>query len=120
MDAVRSIAAEREEQRASAAFLVDQSLGFIFPAALRAAAETRVADHLAGGSRTVAQLAVATGTDPRNLHRVLRLLATRGIVEEDDAGRFTLAAAGTALCSAGPHSARSAILMLTDRTMWLP
>jgi O-methyltransferase domain len=114
------VGTEQEQQRESAAFLIDQSLGFVFPAALRAAAEIRVADHLTAGPRTAGQLAAETGTDPRNLYRVLRLLATRGIVEEDDAGRFTLAPAGAALCSDAPHSARSAILMLTDRTMWQP
>lgn len=120
MNAISGVSGEHRQQWESAAFLVDQSLGFLFPAALRAAAEARVADHLIGGSRTVEQLADATGTDRRNLRRVLRLLATRGVVEEDDTGHFSLAAAGTALCSDVPHSARSAILMLTDRTMWLP
>ncbi|MCX4683111.1 methyltransferase [Kitasatospora purpeofusca] len=114
-------AGEQEEAlRTSAAFLVDEALGFLFPAALRAAAEVGVADHLAAGPALPADLAAATGTDARNLHRVLRLLATRGIVTEDEQGRFALTGAGQALRSDVPHSARTAIRMLTDRTMWGP
>ncbi|MFC5663953.1 methyltransferase [Kitasatospora misakiensis] len=106
--------------RSSAAFLVDEALGFLFPAALRAAADVGVADHLVKGPASAAELAVATGTDARNLHRVLRLLATRGIVAEDERGRFTLTEAGQALRSDVPYSARTAVQMLTDRTMWRP
>ncbi|MFJ8043323.1 methyltransferase [Kitasatospora sp. NPDC096147] len=109
-----------EALRRSAAFLADEALGFLFPAALRAAAETGVADHLADGPRSPAELATATGTDARNLHRVLRLLATRGVVTEDQAGRFALTEAGRALRGDVPHSARTAVLMLTDPTMWRP
>ncbi|MGV9270960.1 methyltransferase [Kitasatospora sp. NPDC003701] len=106
--------------RRSSAFLTDEALGFLFPAALRAAADVGVADHLADGPRTPAELATATGTDARSLHRVLRLLATRGVVAEDESGRFTLTDAGQALRSDVPYSARAAVRMLTDRTMWLP
>ncbi|MFD7102664.1 MULTISPECIES: methyltransferase [Streptomyces] len=106
--------------RRSSARVVEEALGFLYPAALRAAAAVGVADHLADGPRTAAELAQATGTDPRNLHRVLRLLATRGLFEEDDRGRFRLTAAGDALRTDAPVSARSAVLMLTDRALWLP
>ncbi|MFI8084986.1 methyltransferase [Kitasatospora sp. NPDC086009] len=106
--------------RRSSAFLIDEALGFLFPAALRAAADVGVADHLADGPRTPAELATTTGLDARSLHRVLRLLATRGVVAEDDAGRFTLTDAGQALRSDVPCSARTAVQMLTDRTMWQP
>ncbi|MCI3270247.1 methyltransferase [Streptomyces cylindrosporus] len=108
------------DSRGSAAFLIDESLGFLIPAALRAAAAVGVADHLADGPRTPAELAAATGTDARNLHRVLRLLATRGVFAEDGEGRFALTAAGDALRTDAPYSARSAVLMNTDRTMWWP
>ncbi|MGI5454170.1 methyltransferase [Streptomyces sp. CA-249302] len=108
------------DSRGSAAFLIDESLGFLFPAALRAAAAVGVADHLADGPRSPRELAAATGTDARNLHRVLRLLATRGVFEEDGEGRFGLTAAGDALRTDAPFSVRSAVLMNTDRTMWWP
>ncbi|MFJ5677471.1 methyltransferase [Streptomyces sp. NPDC093097] len=106
--------------RRSAGFLVDEALGFLYPAALRAAADLGIADHLVDGPRAPADLATATGTDARNLHRLLRLLATRGVVAEDEQGRFALTESGQALRSDAPHSVRTAVLMLTDRTMWLP
>ncbi|MFG2905870.1 methyltransferase [Kitasatospora sp. NPDC048286] len=109
-----------EALRRSSAFLVDEALGFVFPAALRAAADTGVADALAAGPATAAELAAATGTDARNLYRVLRLLATRDVVTEDEQGRFTLTETGQALRSDVPYSARSAVRMLTDRTFWRP
>ncbi|MFB6889030.1 methyltransferase [Kitasatospora sp. NPDC056327] len=112
--------APEADLRRSAAFLVDEALGFLFPAALRAAADVGVADHLAAGPASPAELAAATGTDARNLYRVLRLLATRGVVAEDELGRFTLTAAGQALRSDVPCSAREAVRMLTDPTMWRP
>lgn len=98
--------------------LIDHALDFLYPAALRAIAQLGVADHLAKGPRPVSELAEATGADPRNLYRALRLLATRGVFAEDDAGRFALTAAAEPLRGDTPSSVRSAILMLTDRTFW--
>ncbi|MFE3203716.1 methyltransferase [Embleya sp. NPDC059237] len=109
-----------EAGRRSAALLVEEALGFLYPAALRAAAAVGVADHLADGPLDVAELARLTGTREQNLYRLLRLLATRGLFEEDDRGRFRLTPAGDSLRSDAPVSARAAVLMLTDRTMWLP
>lgn len=111
---------EEERQRKAAASLIDETLGFLLPAALRAAAELGIADHLADGPRTVSELAAAAGADPRNLYRVLRLLATRDIVRQDDTGRFALTEAGVPLSSRAPYSVHRAVLMLTDRTFWLP
>lgn len=105
---------------AAGAALIDAALGFVFPAALRAAAVVRVADHMSDEPRPFAELAAATGTDPKALLRVLRLLATRGLFSEDDKGRFRLEPAGRPLRSDAPGSVRGGVLMLTDRTFWLP
>ncbi|WP_436840067.1 methyltransferase [Streptomyces abikoensis] len=109
-----------KDARKDAARIIDEALGFLYPAALRVAAAVGVADHLTDGPRTPSELAKATGTDPRSLHRVLRLLATRGLFEEDGEGRFRLTETGDALRSDAPLSVRSAVLMITDRTFWLP
>ncbi|GLF93186.1 methyltransferase [Streptomyces yaizuensis] len=106
--------------RRSNALVVAQAVEFLCTAALRAAASVGVADHLADGPRTPGELAAATGTDAGSLHRVLRLLATRGLFEEDGGGRFRLTADGDALRTDAPVSARAAVLMLTDPTMWRP
>jgi hypothetical protein len=60
--------------------LLEDSTGFVYPAALGAVAQLGVADHLADGPRSVAELAEATGSHAPFLRRVLRLVATRGIV----------------------------------------
>jgi hypothetical protein len=98
---------------------MDHSMGYLFSAALRVAAVLGVADHLTQGPRPVAELAEAVGADSLNLHRTLRLLATRGIFAEDDAGRFALTPTAELLRTDVPSSFRAAILMLTDRTFWL-
>lgn len=98
--------------------LIDHALDYLYPAALRAVAQLGVADHLTQGPLPVAELAKATGADPRNLYRALRLLATRGVFTEDNAGRFALTAAAEPLRGDTSSSVRSAILMLTDRTFW--
>ncbi|QFZ24662.1 SAM-dependent methyltransferase [Saccharothrix syringae] len=99
---------------------MDLAMSYLFPAALRAAAALGVADHLAAGPRPVAELAGAVGADPLNLHRALRLLATRGIFAEDDAGRFALTPAAELLRTDVPSSFRAAVLMLTDQSFWRP
>ncbi|MGW1278832.1 methyltransferase [Streptomyces tsukubensis] len=118
-DSTRPVDGTPEERRSNA-LIVAQALEFLYPAALRAAAAVGVADHLTDGPRTPAELAAATGTDEQSLHRVLRLLATRGLFEQDDAGRFGLTADGDALRTEAQVSARAAVLMLTDPTMWRP
>ena len=95
-------------------------MGYLFSAALRAVAALNVAYHLVPGPRPVAELADAVGADPLNLYRALRLLATREIFAEDDAGRFALTPAAELLRTDVPSSFRAAILMLTDKTWWLP
>ncbi|MGK5730440.1 methyltransferase [Streptomyces sp. URMC 124] len=109
-----------EAGRRSAALVIEEALGFLYPAALRAAAAVGVADHAADGPRTPAELAAATGTHEPSLRRVLRLLATRGLFEEDGRGRFRLTEAGDALRSDAPVPVGPAVMMLTDPTMWRP
>ncbi|MEU5691377.1 methyltransferase [Actinosynnema sp. NPDC020468] len=110
---------EAFEARRSAALVVDQALGYLYPAALRAAAAVGVADHL-DRPRTAAELAERTGTAEDGLYRVLRLLATKGLFAQDSQGRFRLTPAGDVLRTDAPISVRSAVLMLTDETMWRP
>ncbi|MEV6814715.1 methyltransferase [Micromonospora sp. NPDC051296] len=101
----------------SALALYQEAMGYTYAAALRAAAAVNVADHLADGPRTAAELAAATGTDADALRRVLRLLAARDVVHERD-GRFGLTDKGAALRSDSPVPARAGILMFTDSMFW--
>lgn len=98
--------------------LFDETLAYVYSAALRAAAEVRVADSLADGPKSVDEIAEATGTKANNLYRVLRLLASRGIFREDEQGRFELTPEGDLLREDVPNSLRSAVLTFTDKSMW--
>src|SRR5262245_44922359 len=60
------------------------------PMAVRVAATLRIADHIADGRHTAADLAGVTGTDPDALERLLRYLAVRGVFDLDEDGRYTL------------------------------
>jgi len=93
--------------------------GFIYASALHLAAELRLADHLARGARSAAELAEPTGTHAPSLHRLLRALAGCGVFTQDDAGRFALTEVGQALRSDHPRSVRTTVAQqgrLTVRT----
>ncbi|MFF5126048.1 methyltransferase [Streptomyces syringium] len=93
---------------------MEETFGFLYSAALRTAASLRIADRLADGPRTAAELAANTGTDGAKLHRLLRLLASRGVFQEDETGAFGLTPAAYALRTDVPGSLHSTVLLLTD------
>lgn len=78
--------------------------------AIRTAAHLRIADHLADGASTIAELAPLTSADPDLLHRLMRYLATLGILRRHD-DRWTLTALGTTLRSDVPGSLRPVALL---------
>jgi hypothetical protein len=82
--------------------------------------DLRLADHLADGPRPVAELAAATGTHARSLHRVLRALACRGIFAETaEEGTFELTPLAEPLRSDHPFSVRACFpLMPADVRAW--
>lgn len=94
--------------------LHDVMYGHIHSAALRAVAVHRIADHLAGGPRTAEELAARTATHGPSLHRVLRLLAIRGLFREDERGAFRLTEEGQGLRTDLPGSQHPSVLMITD------
>jgi hypothetical protein len=82
------------------------------------AASIRLADHLASGPRSGAELAESTGTNARALHRLMRTLASFGILTQVEDERFALTPLGDALKSDAPGSARSTILAMAGPWMW--
>lgn len=106
--------------REATLFLIEEVLSYVFPAALRAAAACGVADLLADGPLPVPVLAERAAVHEGNLLRVLRVLASRGVVEELADGRFRLTELGQPLRSDAPLPAGPAVMMLTDRSLWLP
>ena len=80
--------------------------GFLTTQLLYVAAKLGVADVLADGPRTGAEVAEAVGADPELLTRVLRGLALEDVLEEQDGGRFALTEIGACLRSDVPGSLR--------------
>ncbi len=84
----------------------DKTIGVGRTHVLGTLAELGVADALATGPQTAAEMAPGLGVDADALHRVLRASAVEGLVKMDRRGRFTLTRLGEQLRSDAPHSMR--------------
>ena len=85
------------------------------------AATLGIPDILADQPQTSEALAVATGTHAPSLYRLLRAVASLGILEEDEARRFSLTPRGTLLRSDVPGSMRAWAILLGEpwfRSAW--
>jgi hypothetical protein len=87
---------------------------------LYAVARLGVADQLAGGPKTIAELAEATGCLPDPLYRVLRATATEGVFAEQPDGRFALTPIAEYLRDDAPDSVRHAVIMMGEDFLWRP
>jgi hypothetical protein len=79
---------------------------YVTPLALRAVVNLGVPDALAGGPRTVADLAHHVGAHEPSLLRVLRALSGNGLFHEGPAGTFALTPTSQLLRRDHPHSLR--------------
>ena len=79
-------------------------MGFWVSRILYAAAKLSLADRLAEGPKSAAELAGQTNTDAAALYRLMRTLASLGLLTEDASHRF--------IKTGAPGSARAAILAL--------
>src|SRR6516165_4859142 len=78
------------DRTTSPADLARLVLAYQVSQALHVMAILGIADRLAAGPRPTADLASATGTHPRALYRLLRAVASVGVLSEDGAGAFAL------------------------------
>jgi O-methyltransferase domain/Dimerisation domain len=85
--------------------------GFLTTQLLYVAAKLGIADVLAGGPRTGAEVAEAVGADPDLLTRVLRRLAPKDVLAEVGEGRFALTELGERLRGDVPGSIRGPVLV---------
>ncbi len=79
-----------------------------------------IADALRNGAKTCEELAPSVGANPRALYRLLRALASQGVFEEDDQGRFTLTPRAEFLQTDVPGSLRSLAIALGEAWWWRP
>ena len=95
------------EERTAASAVLRMISGIHISRAVYVAAELGIADRLAGGAASSAELAAATQTHEPSLYRVLRLLASLGVLAEHEARSFSLTVLGDRLSSDVPASMRS-------------
>ena len=89
--------------------LYQMATGHYLSRALHLAATLGIADLLKGGARPVDELARATATHAPSLHRVLRLLASHGVLTECEDGTFALTTIGECLRTDIPGSAAAMV-----------
>ncbi len=94
--------------------LVEIAMGYQRSRALCAAARLGIADALGERERSVADLAAVCMADVAALHRLLRALASIGIVTETRPGSFVLTEFGKPLRKDVPDSAWPAVIFWAD------
>lgn len=92
------------DEKAAASELMQMVNGYQVSQAICVAATLGIADHLTNGPRTSDDLAAATDAHPRSLYRLLRALASVGVLHEGDARQFSLTSLGACLRSDVEHS----------------
>jgi hypothetical protein len=96
------------------AVLFEMLAGFMKAKAVQVAAELGIADLVGDGSRSVAELAAATGSNEGALHRLLRALASNGVFREVALGRFENTATSTLIRSEVADSIRDYALYVPN------
>lgn len=96
-----------EAERAAAMTMLRMIWGIHISRVVHVVAKLGIADLLAAGPVSSAELAKATGTHQQSLYRVLRLLAALDVFEEVEPGTFGLTELGNRLRSDAPASMRS-------------
>jgi hypothetical protein len=91
--------------------LLEKITGYWLSQAIYVAAQLKIADHLAKGPKSVAELAQATGADEQNLYRLLRALASVGIFAQVKDDQFRLTAPAKYLRTDIPGSLHKMALM---------
>ena len=92
--------------------LIEMASAYWISKVVYAAAKLRLADHLAAGPRSATELADRTSTHAPSLHRLMRTLASLGVLTERDAQRFALTPLGEALKANALGSAHASVLTL--------
>lgn len=100
------------------ASILDMTMGFATAQTIFAATKLGIADVLAPGPLTAAEVAARIGADPDATHRLLRSLAMQSIFTERGDGRFAMTSAAQALRTDSPMSIRPLLLMLGHPLYW--
>lgn len=92
--------------------------GYQVSQTIHAAVELGIPDLLADEKRNADDLADATGADASTLYRLLRALASIGVLHETDGRRFSLTVLGEPLRSDVPGSVRGWVRLIGRDHVW--
>jgi hypothetical protein len=98
--------------------LVQMASAYWVSRLLYVAAKLGLADRLADGPKDAETVAEETDTHAPSLYRVMRTLASLGILTEQDGKRFALTPLGEALRQGAPGSAHASVLTLAGDAVW--
>ena len=90
--------------------LIQMGRAHIVSRAVYAAAKLGLADHLASGRKSAIELAGPMNVHAPSLHRLMRTLASLGILTERPEQRFALTESGRGTEDGAPGSARSSVI----------
>ena len=94
------------------ALLMQLLSGSLVAQAISTAAQLSIADQMADGAKTAAEIARSVSVHAPSLYRLMRALAMVGVLVEHEGERFTLTPVGECLRSDVPGSQRSMAIML--------
>jgi hypothetical protein len=94
--------------------------GYRLSQMIHVVARLHIADVLAAGPMTIAELAAATRTHAESLSRILRALASSGVFSEDPDGRFRLTPLADRLREGVLGSQRAFAVSIGEPWWWLP
>jgi hypothetical protein len=94
--------------------LIQLSTGFITARAIYVAAKLGIADLLDEGPRCARELAEKLGVNPDALFRIMRLLASEGILKRSELDQFALSELGEPLKTTSSHSMRDYIILFHE------
>lgn len=98
--------------------LLQIATGCFASAAVYVLAKLAIPDHIEGGATSVEELARATTTDADSLYRVLRGLASIGILTESEGRTFDNTPMSSTLRTDVPNSTRDLTLWMLDPAHW--
>ncbi|MEV0251476.1 methyltransferase [Nocardia sp. NPDC050712] len=98
--------------------LADVANGYMSSQIIHAAAELEIADLLADGPRSSAELAAATSTHSSSLLRLLRALVALGVLAQSEPDRFELTELGNHLRKDAPDTIRDVVRYLCSPWVW--
>ena len=104
----------KESTQDSSIALLSLIMASSVPAALRAAVQLDVADHLKDGPLAIEDLASATHTQALHLQRIMRVLCAYGVFREQPVNTYQLDQLGQHLRTDASARLKDATLMLTD------